>query len=383
MVYAQQPDGQSLALRGGVGPVYDFEKIGNVTGTPADEVWRNNREVIYSDILEAPTMQMARGRGMRRRQRKSGHMTRFAFFPLRDLSGQPRGAIACKNEGQNAREFTYEDLALIEAFGRAFAPHLAVILADERRIREMDVLAHEMRVPVTAFRAAVERIQGECAAKGYRFQYNHFSEITVYADSMRRLLWDLDLARKGPRRLILDPVLTHLESQIIAPAKRFLVPLLARKGFRESQISYEGVGSIPKLHVDPVLLTQAVLNLLDNAIKYYRGVPEHFKVEIIASKGHDAHEIRFCDNGIGVPPQFRERIFEQWFRAPSPRFPMVSGEGLGLWYAREIAQRHGGKLDLENPSNRTIFLLTLPFRLQNAPPPIETKYEKHPIVVGR
>ena len=137
-----------------------------------------------------------------------------------------------------------------------------------------------------------------------------------------------------------------------------------------------------EVKVDRMRMRQVFANLLDNAIKYYRGEPERFKAEIIASKGHDAHEIRFCDNGIGVPPQLRERIFEQWFRAPSPLLPMVPGEGLGLWYAREIAQRHGGKLVLESPSNRTVFLLTLPYRLENAPAPAETKYEKYPIALG-
>ena len=84
-------------------------------------------------------------------------------------------------------------------------------------------------------------------------------------------------------RIPLNPQSTYILRQIIAPAVRFVRPLLGKAGFDKNTIVYSGLDKFPNVHVDCGLMTQVVFNLLDNAIKYYQGDPAHFSIEIEGS----------------------------------------------------------------------------------------------------
>jgi signal transduction histidine kinase len=78
-------------------------------------------------------------------------------------------------------------------------------------------------------------------------------------------------------------------------------------------------------------------------------------------------EVAVQDRGLGVPPEHREGIFERFYRAP-PGASLRSGFGLGLYFARQMAERHGGSLVGEWPEEGgSRFLLRLPVRAAEAP----------------
>ncbi|MGH7967716.1 MAG: sensor histidine kinase, partial [Limisphaerales bacterium] len=118
--------------------------------------------------------------------------------------------------------------------------------------------------------------------------------------------------------------------------------------------------SIPAIRADPVRLTQALVNLVINAIQ---AVEQAGRVEVIASVPGDMLSIAVRDNGPGIPAEKIGALFDPFFTTKA------EGHGLGLWIAQQIVTSHGGRLVAQNADpHGAVFTLMLPLtRLQ--PPP--------------
>ena len=107
---------------------------------------------------------------------------------------------------------------------------------------------------------------------------------------------------------------------------------------------------------DAAHLINTLATLLDNALKY--GGP-HVSLRGETQPGTVA--LHLSDDGPGIAPEYQARVFEQFFRVPTSGRPAVPGYGLGLHYARQVAQAHGGTLTLRSqPGRGTTFTLSLP-----------------------
>ena len=112
------------------------------------------------------------------------------------------------------------------------------------------------------------------------------------------------------------------------------------------------------VRADPDAVRQAVLNLLDNALKYS---PERKDVTISLAGGPDAAVIAVEDRGMGIGPKERERIFEAFFRSPGAVAYDPTGVGLGLTIVRHIMDAHGGRVEVESePGQGSVFRLVFP-----------------------
>jgi two-component system phosphate regulon sensor histidine kinase PhoR len=100
-------------------------------------------------------------------------------------------------------------------------------------------------------------------------------------------------------------------------------------------------------------------NLLNNALTYTRRTPE---VVVWISRNGGKAVVRVADNGVGIPRNERERVFERFFRSPDPMMAKVPGVGLGLYISRGLVEGHGGKLVVERSDARkgTVFAISLP-----------------------
>lgn len=107
---------------------------------------------------------------------------------------------------------------------------------------------------------------------------------------------------------------------------------------------------------DRAALSQAVVNLVDNAVKY-SGTSRRIAVRM---DGDDAHAIiEVEDHGIGIEPRECSRVFDRFYRGNDPNRP--GGYGLGLYMVRQIAEAHGGRVDVDSVRGQgSIFRLTLP-----------------------
>ena len=124
------------------------------------------------------------------------------------------------------------------------------------------------------------------------------------------------------------------------------------------ELNYQIDSSIDEIYCDPVLIEEAIINMLLNGIKY---TPEKGEVRLIAKDQGDFILIEVYDNGIGVPPQELDRLFEEFYRASNAKKVERDGTGLGLAIVKQVIERHGGKVQARNnPNGGSTFCFTLP-----------------------
>ena len=113
---------------------------------------------------------------------------------------------------------------------------------------------------------------------------------------------------------------------------------------------------LPEVRADDVQLMQVLQNLISNAIKYHR--EEQTRVEIAARKQGEEWLFSIADNGVGIAPQYTERIFGVFKRLHGREIP---GIGVGLAICKKIVERHGGRIWVESvPGRGSTFYFTLP-----------------------
>jgi two-component system sensor histidine kinase KdpD len=113
---------------------------------------------------------------------------------------------------------------------------------------------------------------------------------------------------------------------------------------------------LPFVSVDFGLIVQALVNILDNALKYS---PPDSPIDISGRQVAQQVEIVVADRGIGIPPEDLQRVFDKFYRVHRP--DNVTGTGLGLSISKGIVEAHGGRIAAENcPGGGTIIRLTLP-----------------------
>jgi signal transduction histidine kinase len=116
---------------------------------------------------------------------------------------------------------------------------------------------------------------------------------------------------------------------------------------------------ISTILADSVHITNVISNLVDNALKYSKEIPE-IKVEALNRK--NGIEIRIKDKGIGIPKEYQKKVFDRFFRVPTGNVHDVKGFGLGLSYVKGIVERHKGSIKIISELNvGTEFRVHIPF----------------------
>lgn len=243
--------------------------------------------------------------------------------------------------------------------GRALQP---ARLAFERQRAFIADASHELRTPLTLLRADAEvllrgrnRLDPDDAAL--------LDDIVAETAHMARLASNmLSLARMDAGSLPIEHDVVDL-AKVGADVLHRIGPLAAEKQTRmESQIAG------PALVIgDRALLEQAVLILLDNAVKYN---VSGGMVRISVGATGPWTRLEVADTGPGIPPEHLARVGERFYRVDKARSREMGGAGLGLSIARGIALAHGGALALSSaPGKGTAATLFLPAARANPSPP--------------
>ena len=125
----------------------------------------------------------------------------------------------------------------------------------------------------------------------------------------------------------------------------------------EYSISLESQVPRAEIKADKLHFSNLIFNILDNAIKYCNTIPQII-VRLEETSGHFV--ISFDDNGIGIPKDYRKKIFNRFYRIPTGNVHDVKGFGLGLDYVQKIVQRHGWKIKvMENPRKGSTFIVEI------------------------
>jgi two-component system sensor histidine kinase KdpD len=280
---------------------------------------------------------------------------------------QPLGVVALAP--RSGQPLGMEQRSFFEAFCRqaAFAFERAR-LADQARLSALrakteelrssllSAVSHDLRTPLASITGAASSLRDDTELSTETRQ-ELLDTVCEEAERLERLVANLlDMTRLETGGLSPRREWVPLDELIGAALTRLEAKLQARKV--ETRID----PALPLLSVDPVLMQQVFVNLLENALKY---TPAGSPLEIRAQALDAEAEITVRDHGPGIEPGQEERIFEKFQRG---NHIGIGGVGLGLPICRGIAEAHGGTLRGANaPGGGAVFSLRLPL-LEGTPP---------------
>jgi len=198
--------------------------------------------------------------------------------------------------------------------------------------------SHELRTPLTAIRSV-----GEVGLRGRRDEAAYREIIGSMLEEVDRLallvdrLLTLSRADTGQAQLSVDMVDIPELAEEIAEQLGVLAEEKNQSIKVQSQV-------VPRWIGDRVMLRQALLNLVDNAIKYS---PVGGSIEILVTQSTEGTLIDVTDTGPGIPADLRSRVFDRFYRVDKARSRANGGTGLGLAIAKWAVEVNGGRLSLE------------------------------------
>lgn len=239
---------------------------------------------------------------------------------------------------------------------------ISLLLRDVRREGRLASLqsqfvssvSHELKTPLTAIRMYAESLAlGWTQDSAERQDY--LETIVGESERLGRLLdnvLDFSKIEQGTRRYWMEP--TSLAAVVQQAARAFSF-LLERRGFT---LDLRLDPDVPSVMADPDAMEQAVLNLLQNAMKY---AGESRSIEIVLKRDGGYAAIGVIDHGLGIREEDQRRIFEKFVRVESPDHSRIPGAGLGLTIVHHIVEAHGGRIDVESrPGEGSAFWIRLP-----------------------
>ncbi len=216
-------------------------------------------------------------------------------------------------------------------------------------------VSHELRTPLAAIRGYVETCL-EPDFTGPDAPYDRFLPIVLqHTQRLNALIEDLlTLSRIESRATELMIVPLRL-SKVVESAIGIVASHAKKKNIR---VISELPPSLPDIRADNDALERILLNLIENAIKYS---DEGRVIRIKAKTQTDEVCVMVEDEGLGIPREAQERIFERFFRVDKARSRKAGGTGLGLSIVKHLVQSHGGEVWVDSEAGRgSTFFFTLP-----------------------
>ncbi len=224
----------------------------------------------------------------------------------------------------------------------------------ELRSQFVSSVSHELKTPLTAIRMFAETLRlGRSRDPGAQVEY--LDTIVNESERLTRLLNNvLDFSKIEQGKRIYQPTPAHLDEIVKAAARAMEYPL-KQQGF---ELDLRIDEDLPPVHVDRDSIEQAVLNLLSNAMKYSGGSRW---IGLNVLREGDCAVIQVVDKGVGIDPKEQTRIFDKFYRVPTPENQSLPGTGLGLALVDHIAKAHGGSVRVEStPDEGSMFSILLP-----------------------
>ncbi len=211
------------------------------------------------------------------------------------------------------------------------------IEAAEQKARFVSSVSHELKTPIALVRLYAETLELGRVRDPERAR-EFLQVISREAERLTHLINNvLDISRIDAKRKtysFADGDLVQIVNDTL-DAYRYQ---LDAQGIRVTRLLEPG--PLPA-RVDPEAITRALLNLLDNAVKYANGAEE---IQVVLKRhGRHAH-LSVHDRGIGIPAAEQQRIFDLFYRGSDGLAPGVKGSGLGLTLVKHIAEAHGGRV---------------------------------------
>jgi two-component system sensor histidine kinase KdpD len=284
------------------------------------------------------------------------------YLPLKTAQGTV-GILGVKPRDQG-KPLEPEQRRLLEAFASQAAvaierAQLAEMARQAQLSQETEKLqtallnsiSHDLRTPLVSITGAISTLRDESTRLDDETRQSLLDTAGEEADRLNRLVGNLlNMSRieAGAMRIALEPV----------DVQDLIGSALEQIGVRgkDRMIRIKIAPDLPLVMMDFVLMSQALVNLIDNALKYS---PPDTQIEIRADQSGSSLEISVTDRGVGIPDEDLKRVFEKFYRIQRP--DQVSGTGLGLSICKGITEAHSGFITAENrPGGGTTIILSIP-----------------------
>jgi two-component system sensor histidine kinase KdpD len=280
------------------------------------------------------------------------------YLPL----NTPRGVVGVMAlwVSDTTSQLTIEQTRLLEAFADLAAVAIertqlaeearnAQILAATEKLQTalINSISHDLRTPLVSIIGVLSSLREEGMGLDDAARRNLIQVATEEAEKLNHLITNLlDVSRIEAGAIRISRQSSDVQD-IVGVA-------LEQSGNRPIKIDIPA--ELPFVSVDFGLIVQALVNILDNALKYS---PPDSPIDISGRQVAQQVEIVVADRGIGIPPEDLQRVFDKFYRVHRP--DNVTGTGLGLSISKGIVEAHGGHIVAENrPGGGTVVRLTLP-----------------------
>jgi two-component system, OmpR family, sensor histidine kinase SenX3 len=238
------------------------------------------------------------------------------------------------------------------------------IRRNERQDSFLNAVTHELKTPIASIRLYLETLQRRATTEEQKQEF-----YAIMLSDSDRLLATVEQVLKagqlGQRHRQQNRTVINLESLLadciaITRQRHHLPP---------ESILLEPTPGAVRLHTLGIAedLRTAILNVLDNAVKYSpEGV--HIRCSLTITR-YTMVTLKITDTGVGLPANQFKRIFARFYRVPGRAMAMIKGTGLGLFLVRNIARQHGGDATANSPGPNlgTTITITLPLATPSAP----------------
>ncbi|PYR39070.1 MAG: hypothetical protein DMF93_14945 [Acidobacteria bacterium] len=313
-----------------------------VAASPEDRVEQQLGEILVVLVLGLPVIVVLAGVG--------GYvLARRALAPIDHLAAESRRITAERLHERLSVSNAHDEIGTLAAvINDAFARLESSF--DQLRRFTADA-SHELRTPLSVIRGI-----GELSLRETRTPAEYKEAMGSMLEEVDRLtrlidtLLQLSRGDAGTVRLSRDVVDLGDLARDVASS----LSVLAEE--RRQRLDVASAANVRVL-ADRLVLRDAVTNLVDNAIKYS---PEASTITIHVDGGPEQATMTVADEGSGIPPEHRDRIFDRFYRIDEGRAREMGGTGLGLAIAKWAVEANGGQIALEPTSKGSVFRISLP-----------------------
>jgi two-component system, OmpR family, phosphate regulon sensor histidine kinase PhoR len=216
-------------------------------------------------------------------------------------------------------------------------------------------ITHELKTPITTVGVAIEALQNFNALADPKLT-KEYLEISKNELDRLSLLVDkvLKMSMFEQKNIELTP--TDFDLKVVVETVLKSMKIQFEKV--NAQVSFDYRGEAFGLHADRTHLTNVVFNLIDNAIKYS---PERAEISVFLDGSPTEITLSVSDSGMGIPPEYVNKVFDKFFRVPQGDIHNTKGYGLGLSYVANIVAQHAGTITVTSELGKgSTFVVKLP-----------------------